>query len=262
MPFGASMKRILGLMALVCFFSGTAGILACADNVPAELFQPANARQPADIAAPKISHGAIDHKFLERHASFLKRGKEGPIGLLFMGDSITAGWPHSSYWEEYYGQYDAANFGIGGDRTQHVLWRIDNGELDGIAPKVVVLLIGTNNIGDPVEEIIRGVKKVVGQIHQRLPHARLLLLGIFPRGNDARDPMTIRFRAKINAVNTALAMLEDNSKTRYLDIGDQFLDAGGNIPRSIMPDGLHPNDKGYHRWGKAMQPLLKQMMAQ
>jgi lysophospholipase L1-like esterase len=164
-------------------------------------------------------------------------------------------------WDERFGKYDPANFGIGGDRTQHVLWRIENGELDGIAPKAVVLMIGTNNSGAyPAEEILKGDVKIVEQIHAKLPQTKLLLLGIFPRGKDAQDPKTIAVREKLKTVNAGLAKLDDGKKTRYLDIGAKFLDADGNLPVDIMPDALHLSPKGYAIWADAIQPLLDELM--
>lgn len=212
----------------------------------------------ADVASPKYGNdGQINSGFLSQHESFLKRGKEGPIGVLFLGDSITAGWRNAKpIWDKYFGAYNPANFGISGDRTQHVLWRMDNGELDGINPKVVVLMIGTNNIGNPSEEIVRGDTKIVSEIHRRLPNTKLLLLGIFPRAADGTNTV----RAKIKGINAELAKLDDGKKTRYLDIGDKFLDANGNLPADIMPDALHPNVKGYQIWADAIQPLLDEMM--
>lgn len=233
-----------------------------ADDAPAQTPPPAvptkPAQEPADVAAPKLGRdGQIQPGFQRMHESFLKRGKEGKIGVLFLGDSITAGWTKAKdVWQEHYGKYDPANFGIGGDRTQHVLWRIENGELDGISPRVVVLMIGTNNIGYPVEDIIKGDKKIAEEIHQKLPDTQLLLLGILPRGADAKNPN----RDKIKAVNAELAKLDDGKKTRYLDIGDKFLEADGSISKDIMADALHPTPKGYVIWADAMQPLLDEMM--
>lgn len=214
--------------------------------------------EKADVAAPKYGDGdEVQPRFLAAHESFLKRGKEGPIGVLFLGDSITAGWTRApDVWNKHFGAYQPANFGIGGDRTQNVLWRIANGELDGIAPKVVVLMIGTNNGGSPAEEIIRGDKKIVEEIHRKLPNTKLLLLGIFPRAAEATNGL----RAKIKEVNAELAKLDDGNKTRFLDIGDKFLSADGSLSKDIMPDYLHPNAKGYQIWADAMQPLLDEMM--
>ena|GEM_PF-584457 len=214
--------------------------------------------EPPDAAAPKFgSDGQIDPSFQESHESFLKRGKEGPIGVLFIGDSITHRWLGvQDIWQKYYGQYDPADFGIEGDRTEHVLWRFANGELDGIHPKVVVLLIGTNNIALAAEDIIKGDTAVVSEIHRRLPDAKVLLMGIFPRGADASDPA----RAKIKDVNAALAKLDDGTKTRFLDIGNKLLAPDGSITKEIMPDALHPTAQGYQIWADAMQPLLEEMM--
>jgi len=242
-----------------CSYAQEAQAPAPAVPAPVVPAPPANpVREPADVAAPKRNkEGQIDARFLQMHESFLKRGKEGPIGVLFLGDSITAGWGRAKdIWQQHYGQYNPANFGIGGDSTHHVLWRIENGELDGIAPKVVVLMIGTNNSPYPAEEIIKGDKKIVEMIHQKLPDTKLLLLGIFPRSAKPTDAV----REKLKAVNAELAKLDDGNKTRYLDIGAKFLDADGNLPADIMPDFLHPNIKGYQIWAEAMQPLLDEMM--
>jgi len=220
------------------------------------------APQAADVAAPKLGKdGQIEKRFSAMHDAFLKRGKEGPVGILFLGDSITEGWVHAKdVWEQHYGAHQPANFGIGGDRTQHVLWRMDNGELDGIKPTVVVLMIGTNNIGDSAENIIKADTKIVAEIHEKLPDTRLLLLGIFPRGADPKNAGIAAIRGKIATINQALAKLDDNAKTRYLDIGGKFLDADGALPKDIMPDALHPNVKGYQIWADAMQPLLDELL--
>ncbi|MDZ4286338.1 MAG: GDSL-type esterase/lipase family protein [Prosthecobacter sp.] len=216
--------------------------------------------EPADKPAPKKdpATGQVQARFLQAHESFLARGKAGPIGVLFLGDSITAGWAGGGkeVWAKNFTQYQPANFGIGGDRTQHVLWRIAEGELDGIKPKVVVLMIGTNNNAYPVEDIIKGDKEIVKQIHAKLPDAKLLLLAIFPRGAEANHPL----RAKLAEVNKALAKLDDGQKTIYLDIGDKFLDAQSNLPKDIMPDALHPNAKGYEIWAAAIQEPLAKLM--
>ena len=213
-------------------------------------------RQPADVAFPKL-----DGHFEQMHQKFLQQAKAGNIDLLFLGDSITEGWTNNKtnkeVWDKNYGDLKAADFGIGGDRTEHVLWRMDNGELDGISPKVVVLMIGTNNTGGwSADDIAAADTKIVKTLHEKLPTTKVLLLAIFPRGAKATDPI----RAKIKKVNEALAKLDDGKTTRYLDFGDKFLDADGNLPKEIMPDSLHPNAKGYEIWASAMKPLLDEMM--
>jgi lysophospholipase L1-like esterase len=221
--------------------------------------------EPTDIPTPKVDDDDVtpNADFHRRHEQFLARAKQGNIDLLFLGDSITADWTwgnHPRLFDQFFGKYRTANFGVGGDRTEHVLWRIDNGELDGISPKVVVLLIGTNNIGWPAADITRGITAIVSTIHQKLPTTKVLLLGIFPRGADPNDPKVIAMRQKIHEVNAALARLDDSNKTRFLDIGQQFLQPDGHIDRAVMPDALHPETRGLEIWANAMMPLLDQMM--
>jgi lysophospholipase L1-like esterase len=221
-------------------------------------------QQPADIPAPKLGRDQkIDARFLQMHESFLERHTQGPIDLLFLGDSITEIWSSNGkeVWAHYYGKLNAANFGISGDQTQHVLWRIQNGELDGISPKVVVLMIGTNNLTRyPAEVIVKADKLIVQRIHEKLPNTKVLLLGIFPRGADPNAHGTAFYRAKIKVVNAGLATLDDGDKTRYLDIGNKFLNDDGSLPRPIMPDFLHPSAAGYPIWADAMAPLLNSML--
>jgi lysophospholipase L1-like esterase len=194
------------------------------------------------------------------------QAKQGGIDVLFMGDSITDFWRNrgSNVWNQYYAPMHAANFGISGDRTQHVLWRMDNGELDGIHPKVVVLMIGTNNTGkerdkktprNSVPEAIEGVQAVVADIRTRLPDSKILLLGIFPRGT-LDDPQ----RAQVALINTVICKLDDGKMVKFLDIGSKFLDADGTLPKTVMPDLLHPNAHGYQIWADAMNPTLEAML--
>jgi lysophospholipase L1-like esterase len=226
------------------------------------------AGEPSDVATPKLGKdGNIDAEFIQKHQAFLERGKQGNIGIVFLGDSITAGWFWSSklgnnrdIWNAHFGKYDPVNFGIGGDRTEHVLWRINNGELDGISPKVLVLLIGTNNIGYSTDEIIKGDTKIVDEIHQKLPETKVLILGIFPRGANPANPQVAAIREKIKTVNEGLAKLDDGDKTRFLDVGPKLVSSDGTISKYIMPDYLHVNYIGYAIWADAMQPLLDEMM--
>jgi lysophospholipase L1-like esterase len=199
------------------------------------------------VAAPR------DGPWMEMHQSFLKRAQQGNVDLLFLGDSITQGWDGAKKtWDRFYTPRKAANFGIGGDRTQHVLWRIENGELLGIEPKLTVLMIGTNNASDnSPDEIAQGVQAIVGALRQRLPKTKILLLAVFPRG---QKPAAIRDR--LGAVNEKIARLDDGSNVRYLDIGKAFLNEDGTISKEIMPDYLHLSQKGYRLWAEAMEPTL------
>jgi lysophospholipase L1-like esterase len=221
---------------------------------------PANPNLPpqADVASPKLgADGKINPDFERTHNEYLQRIQQGPIGLLFVGDSITNRWRTAdALWQERFGAYHPANFGIEGDKTENVLWRFDNGELDVIKPKVVVLLIGTNNIGYPEDDIVKGDKKVVAEIHRRLPDTKVLLIGIFPRARAANDPV----RAKIKNINAQLAKLDDGDETRFLDFGAKLLDAEGNLTAAISPDAVHLAPQSYKIWADAMQPLLDEMM--
>lgn len=227
-------------------------------NTPADAPAPKYDLQTGPVGGePNPNFGKVSAGFLAAHKSFMERKKQ-PIGVLFLGDSITAGWNSAQpIWKEHFGKYDPANFGIGGDRTQHVLWRIDQGELDGISPKVVVLMIGTNNSGYPAEQITAGVTRIVSEIKAKLPNTKVLLLSIFPRTDKAENPT----RLKLQEVNKELAKLDDGGKTvRYFELWNQFLTPEGVLSKEIMPDLLHPNAKGYEIWASSMQPLLDEMM--
>jgi lysophospholipase L1-like esterase len=205
--------------------------------------------------------------WMSRHEAYVAEAKKGGIDLLFLGDSITDGWRWgnggSKIWPVFYAPRHAANFGIGYDRIQNVLWRVENGELENIHPKVVVMLIGTNNHGyedngqprNLTPEIIAGVSNLVRQIQVRLPQTKILLLGVFPRG-EKTDPV----REQVKAVNAGLAHLADGGKVKFLDLGEKFLAPDGTLSRDLFPDLLHPNAKGYQIWADAMEPTLTEML--
>jgi lysophospholipase L1-like esterase len=218
------------------------------------------AENSAIIPAPRSS----PTNWVARHEGFLAETMRGKYEVVFIGDSITDGWRGKGrqVWDKAYAPHGALNLGIGGDRTQHVLWRIEQGELAGLNPKAVVLMIGTNNTGkekngsprNSTAEVIAGVTAVVKQIRAKLPQSKLLLLAIFPRGRvDAPE------RAQIKEINAALAKLSGR-KVKFLDIGKVFLAADGSVPKNIMPDLLHPNEQGYQLWADAMQPTLAKML--
>jgi lysophospholipase L1-like esterase len=214
----------------------------------------------SSAATPRM----LGTNWVARHEVFVAEAKRGGVGLLFLGDSITAYW-HTrgrTVWDKVYAPRHAANFGIAGDRTQNLLWRVDHGELDGIRPKVVVLLIGTNNTtpnsdGKPrnaVSETVEGITAIVNRVRAKLPESKVLLLGIFPRG--AKDS---RERLAVAEVNRAIAQLDDGRQVRFLDLTGKFLAADGALPKANMPDGLHPSPKGYQIWAEAMEPTLAAM---
>jgi len=195
-----------------------------------------------------------------KHDSFVKRAKEGKVDLLFLGDSITEGWGNNAVWQKHYALRHAANFGIGGDVTQNVLWRITSGgEIEGLSPKAVVLMIGTNNFGlhgDTEAGVVKGITTLVTTLRTKLPGAKILLLGIFPRD---QKPET-GFRKKIKAVNEQIAKLDDGKAVRFLDISSKFLADDGTMSKDIAPDFLHLSVKGYEIWADAMNPLLAELM--
>ncbi|MBE7537768.1 MAG: GDSL family lipase [Opitutaceae bacterium] len=207
-----------------------------------------------------------DDRWLARHKGFVEIAKAGNVDVLFLGDSITDGWRTKGLeiWNERFAPLKAVNFGIGGDRTQHVLWRIDNGELDGISPKAVVLMIGTNNTGfEPDKttprntnaEVAEGVRAIVERLRAKLPDAKILLLAIFPRGEkDAPQ------RAQVNEINKMIAKLKDGQHVVFLNINKRFLEPDGTLSKDIMPDLLHPNLAGYKIWADAIKGPLNKLL--
>ncbi|MGC4006429.1 MAG: GDSL-type esterase/lipase family protein [Pirellulales bacterium] len=189
--------------------------------------------------------------------------------VVLIGDSITHMWggePKSNVvngakaWAETFGKLKVLNMGFGWDRTQNVLWRLDNGEFEGISPKWVVICIGTNNLTgtknareNTPAEIVAGVTAIVDVVRKRAPQANIVVMGVLPRGEKADNP----FRAKIAAINAGLAAAVEtqgktDAKLRFLDIGKQLLEADGTLPKSVMKDGVHPGEAGYAVWGKAL----------
>jgi lysophospholipase L1-like esterase len=198
----------------------------------------------------------------ERFKMLNERVKEanGVCDVLFVGDSITQGWEGAgkTVWEHYYGGRKALNIGIGGDRTQHLLWRFEHGNLDGLKPKVTVLMIGTNNSGEErnsTGDIVAGVTKVVEALRSKLPGTKILLVGIFPRGQ------TFNYqRGQVAQANQAISKLADGDHVRWLDFSAEYLSAEGLISKSIMPDYLHPASKGYILWSEAMEDTLSKLL--
>ena len=211
------------------------------------------------------AHAAVTpaHRFNwwgARHEQILERVRKGDVDLVFLGDSITQGWERSGrkVWQEYYGRRKAINLGFDGDRTQHVLWRLEHGEVDGLSPRAVVVLIGINNIGEnTADQIADGIKAVVSMLRDKLPRTKILLMGVFPYQQNPGG-----LRDKIKQVNLLAAQLADGRTIHHLDIGDQFLRPDGMLPPQVMPDFLHPNEKGYRIWAKAIEPKLAELLGE
>jgi len=204
-----------------------------------------------------------------RHQTFVDIAKKGNIDLLFVGDSITDWfyWPlrggeatGGKVWEANFAPLKPANFAIAGDTTQGVLWRMQNGELQGFKAKLIVLMLGTNNTAsNPVGQIIEGDRLIVEEFKKQQPQAKILVLGIFPRNNARAPQQTPILNATIKAINIRLSQFADNKQVFYMDIGDKFL-VDGLVPADIMADGLHPTAKGYQIWADAILPTVKKLM--
>lgn len=200
-----------------------------------------------------------DGNWMKRHESFNERVKQGKVDLLFIGDSITQGWEGAGkdVWAKRYTPRNAVNLGIGGDRTQHVLWRLDHGNVDGIQPKLAVLMIGTNNArSNAPEQTAEGVTAIVKKLREKLPQTKILILAVFPRGADNNDEL----RQKNAKVNEQIAKLADGQMVEFLDIGPKFLAADGTLSKEIMPDLLHLSPKGYEIWADSIEAHVQRMM--
>lgn len=263
------MKKLLRF--LVPAFAGLVTLAVAQTPVPAPTPAAPMMTAPGPVDASLGAPKAGNKRFFELHESFLVRAKAGPIGVLFMGDSITEGWikaPH--IWDHYFGKYQPANFGIGGDQTQHVIWRIENGELDGISPKVMVLMIGTNNsAANTGEQIADAVKKIIDLTRAKIPGVKVLLLAILPRDARRNNDGLITEAAIQDAgkrvvandrANALLAKLDDGVNVRFLNTNAIFLGRDGRIPWTIMPDQLHPTAAGYQLWAEALEKPIAEMM--
>jgi beta-glucosidase len=213
----------------------------------------------------------LNRQFMRQHTNNVEVAKKGDIELLFMGDSITDWWRNpgrgagtngviamggKAVFEKHYGTMKVANFGIAGDTTQGVLWRLRNGEGEGYKPKAVMLMIGTNNTGrNSPPEIAMGVADVVFELQKDFPDAKILLLAIFPRSGP-----TSKARTDIAQINKLISALHDNRNVFFMDIGPKFLAPDGTIPNEIMSDGLHPTNKGYEIWAEAVHDTLATLM--
>jgi lysophospholipase L1-like esterase len=199
-----------------------------------------------------------------RHDAFVAEARAGGIECLLMGDSITDWWRRTAadLYAQLFEPLDCANFGIAGDRTQGVLWRMENGELEGYSPRLMMLMIGTNNLSGRTStpntpaQIAMGIATIVTKFRTTFPDAKVLLLGVFPRGAEPTNP----YREPIRQINELIANLDDGEYVRFMDIGDHFLEADGSISEAVMPDGLHPSARGYQIWADAVMPTFREMM--
>ena len=214
---------------------------------------------PANTAAKPAQK---DANWVKRHEGFVEEAKKGGVDLVFIGDSITDGWRGGGkdVWAKYYAPRHALNLGIGGDRTQHVLWRLQNGELDGIKPKLAVIMIGTNNsngMDNTAEEIADGIKAIISTLKEKTPDTKILLLAIFPRGEKPNQQ-----REKNAKASELAAKVADDKTVFYLDIGAKFLGEDGVMSKDVMKDFLHPGASGYQTWADAIEPKVKELLGE
>ena len=198
-----------------------------------------------------------------RHEQIVARIRQGEVDLLMIGDSITQGWEDNGrrIWTSYYGGRRAVNLGFSADRTEHVLWRLDHGEIEEIAPKLVVVMIGTNNTSqrhDPPEETAAGIQAILTTLRTCLPNTKILLLGVFPRSASADDP----FRRLNAAINDRIRHYADNQQIFFLDLSRHFLDDRGRLAQDLMPDYLHPSERGYQVWAEGMEDMIKKVLGE
>jgi N-acetylglucosamine-6-sulfatase len=224
---------------------------------PSEPTKPTAPTTPAFKATTPAPHEGTE----KLHNAFNAIAKEGKAKVVFLGDSITEHWAYAGkpVWEKHFA--GCANFGIGGDRTEHILWRIDHGNFDNLKPNLIVLLIGTNNTGhrkDPAAETAAGVRAILDRLRTKCPDATILLMAVFPRGETATDP----YRAINTQLNALLAPMADGSKIIYKDIGSKFLDDKGNAKKDLMPDYLHLSEAGYTIWAEAIAEDVKKAMGE
>jgi lysophospholipase L1-like esterase len=203
------------------------------------------------------------------HEQLLEKAKKGKIDVYFVGDSITRRWGATDYpnflahWKENFHGWNAANFGWGGDTVQNVLWRLQNGELDGVNPKVIVVMAGTNNLGGltgsggddvKVDEVTNGLKTVLATCREKAPKAVIILMGITPRNDNPAAA------AAIGRINDKLAKLANAKGIRYLNINDKLADKDGKLLEGMSPDRLHLSVKGYQVWAEALRPVLTELL--
>ena len=207
--------------------------------------------------------------FLQRFEAKKALAAQGGYGVVFVGDSITHFWEGAGHdvWTNRFasGEYRALNVGISGDRTEHVLWRLDHGQLDGTDPKAIVLMIGTNNTGhwqaedESVNDTVLGIRAIVERLRKRFPRAKLILHPIFPRGNEDEKSRAAHERPRANneKVNALIRGFADGTSVIWCDFNAKWTpDGGWGVPKELMPDGIHPSAAGYAIWRAALEPLL------
>jgi lysophospholipase L1-like esterase len=258
--------RLLIVLFVALLVQGSAE--AQSPGTPAVAQPPGRARGPAQPQVPAWEAQArVDQNSRLAHEQLLAKRTQGRIDVYFAGDSIVRRWGATDYpqllanWNDNFRGWNAANFGWGADRTQNILWRLQNGELDDVHPKVIVLLAGTNNVGNrpgddaKVAEISRGIEAIVTLMRQKAPAATIIVTAVLPRNDN------IAVMPTITAINANLARLADGKTIRFLNVNDQLAGGDGVLVEGVMnPDGLHPSVKGYQIWADALKPILTELL--
>ena len=214
----------------------------------------------ATTPAPQDQPWFPASEWMQRHDDLITN-RPARVDLVFVGDSITEGWltDGRAAWDAAFAPLHPCNLGIGGDETAHVLWRLDHGAVDGLAPKLVVLLIGTNNLGNVGHnpaQAAAGVAAVVANLRAKLPATPVLLLAVLPRDREAGDAL----RLAVDELNRLIAPRADGHHVHWLDVGPLLLRPDGTIARSVMPDYLHLSPAAYQTWADAMRPTVERLM--
>lgn len=211
-----------------------------------------------------------DSNSAQAHRDLLAKRTQGKIDLYFLGNSITRRWGATDYpqlldnWRQNFFGWNAADFGWGADRIEHMLWRLDHGELDDVHPTVIVVSAGTNNVGsrpgdaEKVEDITRGIRALVARCQAKAPRATIILMGIFPRNDDRANPTAVI--PEIDRINANIARMANGTTIRYLNINDKLADADGRLFEGMTMDQLHPTVKGYQLWADALAPILTELL--
>ena len=263
--FAMSMRRSIEICRYRLVFAASLLSLAASVQSAASQRPPSAAApqqpQPADKPAPRT-----DANSMLAHQQLLAKRTQGTIDVYFVGNSITRRWGATDYpeflanWRSNFFGWNAADFGWGADRIEHMLWRIENGELDGVNPKVIVILAGTNNVGrepggpEKVADISRGLKALIDLCERKAPNATIIVTGIFPRSDNlAVVPEIVR-------INDNIARFADGRRVRYLSISDKLADNNGKLLEGMTVDGLHPTLRGYQIWADALKPILTELL--
>ena len=275
--FLRSASPVLSLSTAAALLSLVPAALPCharpaAQPPPPAAAAPVAPTDPLLKPSPKTDPATAAHGFWgannpsawkDFHTNFVAEAKKGKAKVVFLGDSITRGWDGAgkAEWEKRFAPLGAVNFGIGGDRTQQVLWRIENGTLDGLDPKLIVLKIGVNNLWADVNEygrdkVAAGIAQVVTALRAKAPKAKILVLGILPAMEKPDHPM----RAHAAAINELTAKLDNGKNVRYRDVGAVFVRPDGTISKEIMPDFVHLSPEGYRLFADAIEPTMKEML--